>query len=114
MEDAITSLDGSHFDIAGPIRTVEATIAPAGSAAAPYYTPPSQDFSRPGRTWLPTLGRTRFPEWSLFSVWYHEGVPGHHLQLGPVGHRGRRLSTSRPASAGSARARRAGRCTPSA
>jgi uncharacterized protein (DUF885 family) len=81
MDDAITSLDGTHFDIAEPIRTVQAMIAPAGSAAAPYYSAPSQDFSRPGRTWLPTLGRTRFPEWSLISVWYHEGVPGHHLQL---------------------------------
>jgi uncharacterized protein (DUF885 family) len=60
---------------------VEARIAPPGSAAAPYYTGPSQDFSRPGRTWLPTLGRTRFPLWNLISTWYHEGVPGHHLQI---------------------------------
>jgi uncharacterized protein (DUF885 family) len=81
MDDAIASLDGTHFDIAEPIRTVQAMIAPAGSAAAPYYSPPSQDFSRPGRTWLPTLGRTRFPEWNLISIWYHEGIPGHHLQL---------------------------------
>ncbi|HEU5416969.1 MAG TPA: DUF885 domain-containing protein [Streptosporangiaceae bacterium] len=81
MNDAIADLDGTHFDLAEPIRTVEAMIAPAGSAAAPYYTGPSQDFSRPGRTWLPTLGRTRFPEWNLISVWYHEGVPGHHLQV---------------------------------
>jgi uncharacterized protein (DUF885 family) len=81
MDDAVTELDGTHFDLAERIRTVRAMIAPPGSAAAPYYTPPSQDFSRPGRTWLPTLGRTRFPEWSLISVWYHEGVPGHHLQL---------------------------------
>jgi uncharacterized protein (DUF885 family) len=81
MDEAISDLDGTHFELAEPIKTVEAMIAPAGSAAAPYYTGPSQDFSRPGRTWLPTLGRTRFPEWNLISVWYHEGVPGHHLQL---------------------------------
>ncbi len=81
MDDAIADLDGTHFDIAGPVRTVEARIAPEGSAAAPYYTAPSSDFSRPGRTWLPTLGRTRFPLWGLVSTWYHEGVPGHHLQL---------------------------------
>jgi uncharacterized protein (DUF885 family) len=60
---------------------VEARIAPAGSAAAPYYTRPSLDFTRPGQTWLPTLGRTKFPMWDLYSTWYHEGVPGHHLQL---------------------------------
>ncbi|HET9896082.1 MAG TPA: DUF885 domain-containing protein [Streptosporangiaceae bacterium] len=81
MDDAIADLDGTHFDIAAPVRTVEARIAPEGSAAAPYYTAPSNDFSRPGRTCLPTLGRTRFPLWNLVSTWYHEGVPGHHLQM---------------------------------
>ncbi|WP_249522186.1 DUF885 domain-containing protein [Modestobacter marinus] len=81
MDTAIEALDGVHFDIAGPVRQVEAMIAPPGSAATPYYTRPTQDFSRPGRTWLPTLGRERFPLWDLVSTWYHEGVPGHHLQL---------------------------------
>ncbi|HEY7143938.1 MAG TPA: DUF885 domain-containing protein [Streptosporangiaceae bacterium] len=79
-DTAVDDLDGTHFDLTARMRVVEARLAPAGSAAAPYYTPPSQDFSRPGRTWLPTLGRTRFPVWDLVSTWYHEGVPGHHLQ----------------------------------
>lgn len=81
MDTAISDLDGTHFDLAEPIKTVEVMIAPPGSAAAPYYTRPSLDFSRPGRTWLPTMGETRFPVWDLVSTWYHEGVPGHHLQL---------------------------------
>lgn len=81
MDRSIEELDGTHFDIAEPIKTVEAMIAPSGSAAAPYYSRPSVDFSRPGRTWLPTLGRTVFPVYDLVSTWYHEGVPGHHLQL---------------------------------
>ncbi|MEU6055958.1 DUF885 domain-containing protein [Streptomyces xanthochromogenes] len=81
MDDAIDRLDTTHFDLSGPLRRVESCLAPAGSAAAPYYTPPSLDFSRPGRTWLPTMGRTRFPAYDLVSTWYHEGVPGHHLQL---------------------------------
>ncbi len=92
MDTAITDLDGTHFDIAAPVRTVEARIAPPGSAAAPYYTRPSVDFSRPGRTWLPTLGRTRFPVWDLISTWYHEGVPGHHLQLAQWAHVAPQLS----------------------
>lgn len=81
MDEAMAALDGTHFDLAEPIKNVESRIAPPGSAAAPYYTGPSMDFSRPGRTWLPTLGRERFPVWDLVSTWYHEGVPGHHLQL---------------------------------
>jgi uncharacterized protein (DUF885 family) len=81
MDKAIEDLDGTHFELAERVRKVESCIAPAGGAAAPYYTPPSEDFSRPGRTWLPTMGRTRFPVYDLVSTWYHEGVPGHHLQL---------------------------------
>jgi uncharacterized protein (DUF885 family) len=93
MDDAIATLDGTHFDLAEPVRRVEAMIAPPGSAAAPYYTRPAQDFSRPGRTWLPTLGRTRFPLWDLVSIWYHEGVPGHHLQLAQWAYVSGQLST---------------------
>ena len=81
MDEASTALDGVHFDLEGPLREVEAMIAPEGSAAAPYYTQPSLDFSRSGRTWLPTLGRDEFPTWQIVSTWYHEGVPGHHLHL---------------------------------
>jgi len=93
MDDAIAALDGTHFDLAEPIRRVEAMIAPPGSAAAPYYTRPSMDFARPGRTWLPTLDRERFPLWDLVSTWYHEGVPGHHLQLAQWVHVAPQLST---------------------
>ena len=81
MDEAIEKLDGTHFELAEPVRRVESMIAPPGSAAAPYYTEPSLDFSRPGRTWLPTMGETRFPVYDLVTTWYHEGVPGHHLQL---------------------------------
>jgi uncharacterized protein (DUF885 family) len=92
MDESMASLDGTHFDLADPVKVVEARIAPPGSGAAPYYTPPSQDFSRPGRTWLPTLGKTRFPLWELYSTWYHEGVPGHHLQLAQWQYVSRQLS----------------------
>ncbi|GGS75647.1 DUF885 domain-containing protein [Streptomyces cinerochromogenes] len=86
MDRAIEELDGTHFDLAERVRRVESCIAPPGGAAAPYYTPPSEDFSRPGRTWLPTMGLTRFPVYDLVSTWYHEGVPGHHLQLAQWAH----------------------------
>ncbi|MGW1009971.1 DUF885 domain-containing protein [Streptomyces termitum] len=81
MDEAIEKLDGTHFELAERVRRVESHIAPAGGAAAPYYTGPSEDFSRPGRTWLPVDGQTRFPVYDLVSTWYHEGVPGHHLQI---------------------------------
>ncbi|WP_328917548.1 MULTISPECIES: DUF885 domain-containing protein [unclassified Streptomyces] len=86
MDEAIGALDGTHFELAERVKRVESRIAPPGGAAAPYYTAPSEDFSRPGRTWLPTMGKTRFPIYDLVSTWYHEGVPGHHLQLAQWAH----------------------------
>jgi uncharacterized protein (DUF885 family) len=100
MDEAMANLDGTHFDLADPLKVVEARIAPPGSAAAPYYTAPSQDFSRPGRTWLPTLGLTAFPVWGLISTWYHEGVPGHHLQMGQWRYRSEQLSVYQTAVGG--------------
>ncbi|WP_405725268.1 DUF885 domain-containing protein [Streptomyces sp. NBC_01537] len=92
MDEAISALDGTHFELAERIRRVESRIAPPGGAAAPYYSPPSEDFSRPGITWLPTMGATRFPVYDLVSTWYHEGVPGHHLQLAQWAHVAESLS----------------------
>lgn len=92
MDRTVAELDGVHFDIPEPVRRVEAMIAPPGGAAAMYYTGPSEDFSRPGRTWYPTLGRTRFPLWGEVSICYHEGVPGHHLQVAQVRYLADRLS----------------------
>jgi uncharacterized protein (DUF885 family) len=84
IDTTITALDGTHFDIPEPLHRCEAMIAPPGGAAAMYYTGPSEDFSRPGRTWYPTLGKTVFPLWREVSICYHEAVPGHHLQVGQV------------------------------
>src|SRR2546430_1404268 len=75
---------GEAYAALGRFRRVEAMIAPPGGAAAMYYSGPSEDFSRPGRTWYPTLGKTRFPLWGEVSICYHEGVPGHHLQIAQV------------------------------
>ena len=61
IDTTIAELDGTHFDIAEPLHRCEAMIAPPGGAAAMYYTGPSEDFSRPGRTWYPTQGTHDVP-----------------------------------------------------
>jgi len=81
-DEALVSLHGKHFDIDERIRRMEVMIPPPGGALAPYYSGPSEDFARPGRTWWPTGTRTVFAKWSAVSTAYHEGVPGHHLQVG--------------------------------
>jgi len=83
MDEAMEFLiSNGHFDIPSEIRTIDAKISPPGGAAAQYYMAPSEDLSRPGSTWYPANGRTRFPLWSEPTTAYHEGVPGHHLQIG--------------------------------
>ena len=80
-DDTIASFNGRYFEIPEQMLICEATLAPPGGSAMPYYTPPSEDFSRPGRTWLPVTGQKRFSTWWLTAAWYHEAVPGHHLQV---------------------------------
>ena len=80
-QTAVTQLDGTHFDIDDRMKFCDARIAPEGSASAPYYMSPSEDMSRPGTTWLPLLGKDEVSWWHLASTWYHEAVPGHHLQV---------------------------------
>ena len=80
-DEAIASLSGSHFEIADKMKTLECMIAPTQSGGI-YYTPPTDDFSRPGRMWWSVPpGVTEFNTWRELTTVYHEGVPGHHLQV---------------------------------
>ncbi len=81
LTDEALARSKEHFEIPAVMDRCEACIPPEGSAAAAYYTGPTEDFSRPGRTWYPTLGRTHFAKWGDVTTCYHESVPGHHLQI---------------------------------
>jgi uncharacterized protein (DUF885 family) len=78
----LAELSGVHFDIPEPVRRIECCIAPTQDGGV-YYTGPSEDFSRPGRMWWSVPeGITRFSPWREVTTVFHEGVPGHHLQVG--------------------------------
>lgn len=92
---AITALDGTHFDIPGPLHTLECMIAPTQSGGI-YYTGPSDDFSRPGRMWWSVPpGVTTFNTWREKTTVFHEGVPGHHLQIAQAVYQRATLNTWR-------------------
>ena len=80
-DDAVRAVDGRLVDLPEPVKRIEAKIAPPGGSLAQYYTNPSEDFTRPGQTWYPTGGHTTFHRWRDVTTAYHEGVPGHHLQI---------------------------------
>ncbi|GAB3149777.1 DUF885 domain-containing protein [Micromonospora sonneratiae] len=80
-DKAISELHGTHFDIPEQVRRIECCLAPTSDGAI-YYTGPSEDFSRPGRMWWAVpQGITEFSTWREVTTVYHEGVPGHHLQV---------------------------------
>jgi uncharacterized protein (DUF885 family) len=79
---AISELNGAHFDIPEPVRRIECQLAPTSDGGI-YYTGPSEDFSRPGQMWWAVpMGIDTFSTWREVTTVYHEGVPGHHLQVG--------------------------------
>ncbi len=80
-DGAITELNGTHFDIPAPALRIECMIAPTSSGGI-YYTGPSEDWTRPGQMWWALAdGVEEFCTWKEVTTIYHEGVPGHHLQI---------------------------------
>ncbi|RZS45185.1 uncharacterized protein (DUF885 family) [Herbihabitans rhizosphaerae] len=80
-DQAIADLDGVHFDIPEALRRIDCRIPPTESGI--YYYAPAEDLSRPGTVWwsVPESGPDA-ATWTVPGVMFHEGVPGHHLQLG--------------------------------
>ncbi|MGH9198932.1 MAG: DUF885 domain-containing protein, partial [Acidimicrobiia bacterium] len=82
LDQALGQLDGVHFDVPSEIRTVTVNLVPPGAALGAYYLQPTEDFTRPGGVWYSHGERQQIPLWSEVSTAYHEGFPGHHLQVG--------------------------------
>lgn len=98
---AVAELGESHFDIPEPIRTLECMIAPTNEGGI-YYTGPTDDFSRPGRMWWSVPeGVDSFDTWRELTTVYHEGVPGHHLQIAQAVYNRAELNSWRRLLAGS-------------
>jgi uncharacterized protein (DUF885 family) len=79
---ALSNLEGVHFDVPDQVREIDVQVEPAGGAAAAHYVGPSEDFSRPGSVWYPIAGQEHIPLFREITIAYHEGFPGHHLQVG--------------------------------
>ncbi|HEU4895148.1 MAG TPA: DUF885 domain-containing protein, partial [Acidimicrobiia bacterium] len=82
QHQAIAQLAGEHFDVPDELRVVTVNIAPPGGPLGAWYVGPSEDLERPGSIWYAPGERERLPYWQEVSTAYHEGFPGHHLQVG--------------------------------
>jgi uncharacterized protein (DUF885 family) len=84
---AVADLAGVHFEIPDVMKRLECRIAPTNEGGI-YYTGPSDDFKRPGRMWWSVPpGEDTFTTWAETTTVFHEGVPGHHLQIGTATYR---------------------------
>jgi uncharacterized protein (DUF885 family) len=91
-DQAVANLAGKHFEIPDPIKKIECCIAPTHDGAI-YYTDPAEDFSRPGQMWWAVPeGIDTFSTWKEVTTVYHEGVPGHHLQIAQNAYRSELLN----------------------
>jgi uncharacterized protein (DUF885 family) len=92
-DTAVAALTDTHFDIPEQVRTLECRIAPVQQGGI-YYTGPSEDLvTRPGRMWWSVpKGVTEFSTWRELTTVYHEGVPGHHLQIAQTAYRSNLLN----------------------
>jgi uncharacterized protein (DUF885 family) len=80
--EAVDQLAGEHFDVPEELRKISVNIAPGDGALGAWYHGPSEDMRRPGSIWYAPGSRTAIPVWQEVSTAYHEGFPGHHLQVG--------------------------------
>ncbi|HEY8374031.1 MAG TPA: DUF885 domain-containing protein [Pseudonocardiaceae bacterium] len=90
---ALSALRGVHFEIPDELMRLECRIAPPGGGVGAYYTGPTDDFSRPGRMWWSVpADKEDFSTWRETTTVYHEGVPGHHLQVATAVYQQQRLN----------------------
>ncbi|KAA2256524.1 DUF885 domain-containing protein [Solihabitans fulvus] len=81
-DKALVDLRDVHFELPEELMKLECRIAPPGGGVGAYYTGPTDDFTRPGRMWWSVpADKEEFSTWREVTTVYHEGVPGHHLQV---------------------------------
>jgi uncharacterized protein (DUF885 family) len=81
--DEVNARIREYFRTLPPQRlTVERVpvAAEKGSAGA-YYQQAAMDGSRPGTFFANLRDLDEIPKWSMKTIAYHEGIPGHHFQL---------------------------------
>jgi len=83
INDQLLAVAPEHF-ITIPPQPLEIVRVPEysqDSAPGGYYQPPALDGSLPGRFYINQKNTEDNPRWTLPSLMYHEGSPGHHFQL---------------------------------
>lgn len=84
VADALGCLDRAAAAMDGwfsPTPRAPCRADPIDLGAMAYYYPPTADGARPGRFFFNVADPTAWSTFQVPSVTYHEGIPGHHLQI---------------------------------
>lgn len=83
LNDEVMAKAGDYFITLPPqpLEIVRVPVYSQDSAAGGYYSPPALDGSRPGRFYINQKDTADFPKWTLPTLMFHEGSPGHHFQI---------------------------------
>lgn len=73
---------GSWF---GRLPQADCVVAETATGPTAFYFRPASDGSRPGTFFVNTADPTRWGTFEIEAMAYHEGIPGHHLQLAIAG-----------------------------
>jgi uncharacterized protein (DUF885 family) len=73
-----TAATGNWFGI---LPKAGCEVEEVQSGAIAYYFPPAKDGSRPGVFFMNTSDPSGWGRYQIEATSYHEGIPGHHLQL---------------------------------
>lgn len=81
LDQSFDLVHGRVLEVPEPLRTIEAMVPTTMEESPIRYLPPAADLSRPGRvTW--SVREDSTPVWGQLTMVHHEGLPGHHLQVG--------------------------------
>ena len=92
-QSAINELNNKYFIVSPKIKRCDVKLDDDTIDESPYYWGPSDDLKRPGFAVYPTLKKDKFTVWEHVSTWYHESVPGHHMQIATATAQKDKLST---------------------
>jgi uncharacterized protein (DUF885 family) len=65
----------------GRLPVADCIVAETPTGPTAFYYPPAIDGSRPGTFFVNTADPARWGRFEIEAMAYHEGIPGHHLQL---------------------------------
>ncbi|MDE0675443.1 MAG: DUF885 domain-containing protein [bacterium] len=84
VADALACLDKAAAAMGGWFDTVPrapCVAHPIDVGSMAYYYPPSADGVRPGAFFFNVADPTAWARFQIPGIAYHEGIPGHHLQM---------------------------------